>query len=48
MPVGNPVTRSALEAYGVTCLEVEADEQMKGTGSVHCMTGVINGFKDLA
>jgi N-dimethylarginine dimethylaminohydrolase len=48
MPVGSPVTRSALEAYGVTCLEVGADELMKGTGSVHCMTGAIHGFKDLA
>jgi N-dimethylarginine dimethylaminohydrolase len=46
--VGNPVTRSALEAYGVTCLEVEAGELMKGSGSVHCMTGVIHGFKELA
>jgi arginine deiminase len=48
MPTGNPVTRSALEAYGVTCLEVEAGELMKGSGSVHCMTGVIHGFKELA
>ena len=42
MPAGNPVTRAALEAKGVTCLEVEVDELMKGAGSVHCMTGVIH------
>ncbi len=42
MPAGNPVTRAALEACGVRCLEVEVDELMKGAGSVHCMTGVIH------
>jgi N-dimethylarginine dimethylaminohydrolase len=42
MPAGNPVTRAALEAHGVTCLEAEVDELMKGAGSVHCMTGVIH------
>jgi N-dimethylarginine dimethylaminohydrolase len=42
MPAGNPITRSALEAAGVECLEVEVDELMKGAGSVHCMTGVIH------
>lgn len=42
MPSGNPVTRTALEAAGVTCLEVEVDELMKGAGSVHCMTGVVH------
>jgi arginine deiminase len=41
MPAGNPVTRAALEANGVTCLEVEVDELMKGTESVYCMTGVV-------
>ena len=41
MPAGNPVTRAALEGAGVTCLEVEVDELMKGAGSVHCMTGVV-------
>jgi N-dimethylarginine dimethylaminohydrolase len=48
MPAGNPVTRAALEAHGVTCLEVEVDELMKGAGSVHCMTGVIHRLKDVA
>ena len=42
MPAGNPITRAALEAAGVTCLEVEVDELMKGAGSVHCMTGVVH------
>lgn len=42
MPAGNPITRTALEAAGVTCLEVEVDELMKGAGSVHCMTGVVH------
>ena len=42
MPAGNPVTRAALEAHGVTCLEAEVDELMKGAGSVHCMTGVVH------
>ena len=42
MPAGNPITRTALEANGVTCLEVEVDELMKGAGSVHCMTGVVH------
>jgi N-dimethylarginine dimethylaminohydrolase len=41
MPAGNPVTRAALEQAGVTCLEAEVDELMKGGGSVHCMTGVL-------
>jgi arginine deiminase len=41
MPAGNPITRNALEAIGVTCIEAEVDELMKGAGSVHCMTGVI-------
>lgn len=42
MPAGNPITRATLEAAGVTVLEVEVDELMKGAGSVHCMTGVIH------
>lgn len=42
MPSGNPLTRAALEAAGVTCFEVEVDELMKGAGSVHCMTGVLH------
>jgi N-dimethylarginine dimethylaminohydrolase len=42
MPAGNPITRAALEAAGVTCIEAEVDELMKGAGSVHCMTGVIH------
>lgn len=42
MPSANPITRATLEAAGVTVLEVEVDELMKGAGSVHCMTGVIH------
>lgn len=42
MPAGNPTTRAALERAGVTCLEAEVDELMKGAGSVHCMTGVVH------
>jgi N-dimethylarginine dimethylaminohydrolase len=42
MPAGNPITRAALEAAGVTCIEADVDELMKGAGSVHCMTGVIH------
>jgi N-dimethylarginine dimethylaminohydrolase len=41
MPAGNPITRRALEEAGVECVEVEVDELMKGAGSVHCMTGVV-------
>ena len=41
MPAGNPITRAALQDAGVTCLEAEVDELMKGAGSVHCMTGVL-------
>lgn len=32
----------AAKGHGVTCLEVEVDELMKGAGSVHCMTGVVH------
>jgi N-dimethylarginine dimethylaminohydrolase len=42
MPAGNPVTRAALQSAGVTVLEAEVDELMKGAGSVHCMSGVIH------
>ena len=31
---------------GVTCLEAEVDELMKGAGSVHCMTGVVHREAD--
>ena len=48
MPAGNWVTRAALQAHGVTCLEVEVDELMKGAGLVHCMTGVIHCLKEVA
>jgi N-dimethylarginine dimethylaminohydrolase len=41
MPAGNPQTKRLLEGAGVECLEVEVDELMKGCGSVHCMTGVV-------
>ncbi|MBW3634749.1 MAG: hypothetical protein KY456_17150 [Chloroflexi bacterium] len=42
MPAGNPVIRATLAANGVTRLEVEVYELMKGVGSVHCTTGVVH------
>ena len=42
LPTGNPVTRAMLEANGVECFDVEISELMKGSGAVHCMTGVIH------
>ena len=48
MQAGNRVTFAASEAHGVTCLEVEVDELVKGTGSEHCITGVIHRFKEVA
>jgi arginine deiminase len=47
MPAGDWVTSAALEVHGVTC-QVEVDELMKGTGLVHCMTGVIHRLKEVA
>lgn len=41
MPAGNPIIRTAREREGVTCLEVDVSELMKGGGAVHCMTGVV-------
>jgi N-dimethylarginine dimethylaminohydrolase len=41
MPANNPSTRTLLEAYGVTCVEVDISELMKGEGAVHCMIGVL-------
>jgi arginine deiminase len=42
MPDGDPVTRAALELIGVTCLEVEVDELMKGAGPIHRMNCVVH------
>jgi N-dimethylarginine dimethylaminohydrolase len=42
MPAGNPITRAALEAAGVSCIEAEVDELIKGAGAIHCMTGVVH------
>ena len=41
MPAGNPHTRQALESAKITCQEVDVAELLKGGGSVHCMTGVL-------
>ena len=41
MPSHNPQTKKLLETAGIECIEVEISELMKGGGSVHCMTGVI-------
>ena len=48
IPAGNPVIFAASEAHGVTCLEVEVDELVKGVGSVHCITGVSHRLKEVA
>jgi arginine deiminase len=41
LPSGNPKTRDILEREGVTCLEVDVTELMKGGGAIHCMTGIL-------
>lgn len=41
MPAANPQTRTLLAAAGVTCIEVDISELMKGGGAIHCITGVI-------
>ncbi|HOP81181.1 MAG TPA: arginine deiminase family protein [Armatimonadota bacterium] len=41
MPAGNTKMRRALEEHDVECHEVEVSELMKGGGSVHCMTGIL-------
>jgi N-dimethylarginine dimethylaminohydrolase len=41
MPAGNPRTREALEAVGVTVLEAEIPELRKGWGAIHCMTAFL-------
>lgn len=41
MPAHNPITRGLLERDGVTCIEVDVSELMKGEGAIHCMVGVI-------
>ncbi|MDR1873400.1 MAG: amidinotransferase [Synergistaceae bacterium] len=38
---GNPQTKALLERNGVEVIEVEADELMKGFGSLHCMTAAL-------
>ncbi|GAA4707509.1 dimethylarginine dimethylaminohydrolase family protein [Brevibacillus fulvus] len=38
MPAGNPETKAKMEDAGVTVIEVEMDEIMKGWGAIHCMT----------
>jgi N-dimethylarginine dimethylaminohydrolase len=41
MPAGNPRTRELLEGAGVTCIEVDLSEIIKGWGAVHCMTAFL-------
>jgi arginine deiminase len=41
MPAGNPHTRRTLEGARIECHEVDVSELLRGGGSVHCMTGVI-------
>lgn len=42
MPAGNPCTKQALEALGVTCIELDVSELMKGGGALHCMTAPLH------
>ena len=41
MPASNPITKKLLQDDGVTCLEIDISELMKGAGAVHCMIGII-------
>lgn len=40
-PAGNVKTQRVLEENGVECHSVDVSELMKGCGSVHCMTGIL-------
>lgn len=41
MPAGNPTTRGILESEGITCIEVDLSEILKGWGAIHCMTAFL-------
>lgn len=41
MPKGNPTCKAALEKAGVTVIEVDVSEIIKGWGAIHCMTAFI-------
>jgi N-dimethylarginine dimethylaminohydrolase len=41
MPKGGERMRERYEAAGVTCIEVEIGELIKGGGGIHCMTGFL-------
>ncbi|RXT07786.1 dimethylarginine dimethylaminohydrolase family protein [Ammoniphilus sp. CFH 90114] len=38
MPAGCPETRQTLEEHGITVIEAEMDEILKGWGAIHCMS----------
>ncbi|MEP6601740.1 MAG: arginine deiminase family protein [Nitrospirota bacterium] len=41
LPSGNRISRSRLERAGVSCVEADVSELMKGGGALHCMTAVL-------
>ncbi len=41
IPMGNPSTKKALEQAGVTVIEVDISELMKGFGALHCMSAFL-------
>ena len=41
LPMGNPSCKAALEKAGVSVIEVDVSEILKGWGAIHCMTAVI-------
>ena len=41
MPAGNPISQAFLQDLGIECVTVEVDELGKATGSIGCLTGVL-------
>jgi arginine deiminase len=41
MPAGNPESRAAYEALGVTCHDVPVDQVARAAGAIGCLTGVL-------
>lgn len=42
MPAGCPDTKSKMEAAGITVIETDMSEILKGWGAIHCMTAFLN------
>lgn len=42
MPAGCPDTKSKMEAAGITVIEADMSEILKGWGAIHCMTAFLN------